>query len=586
MIKLKRLYSDPITFTEIIFKDGVNLILGERVEEEEVRTKKDRKTNGVGKSMCIEFINFCLLSSTTDSRVMMIPIDKLPAGTKFMLDLVVGSSEITIARTKEDPDRPRISENGRENIFNNLSDANEYLNKLLHSANKEIINAYPSFRQLLGPLIRKEGSEFKDLLKCYDIERNFSIPDLLIPHLYFFKIDFTIVEQIKKTLKNIEDLAKYINGLERDLTENKAKKISQVKAEVHSLQDDLEKIDQALQSFKTNEAYEIMRKELEEIDIEIEKLRVEQAAIRYEIKKIEALPKPEEVKVKDIEEVYSYFKDGLGEIVSKSLSEVIQFKKKIDEFQNKLFSEKLNTLKERLSEINKRLSNLELIHAEKISIIDQKGELRNLRMSFKVQNEKNSVYQRTITQLKLYEDAKRDLEIINLKREELFHKLNNSIYEVNNIIEDFNKTILFVHNYIMGNKKASFEIRTINSKSSKQIVEIELRIDDDGSHSIDRTKVFIYDLSLLFNKYTSERHPKFLIHDNILEVDQDTIVQSLNFLAHEEEIHDNFQYILTINRDRIQYEESQKLIKLAIKEHKVAEFTRHKKFLNIDYQEI
>lgn len=586
MIRLKRLYSDPATFDEIEFKEGVNLILGERVEEEAVKTKKDRKTNGVGKSMCVEFINFCLLSSTTDSRVMMIPLDKLPKDTKFMLDLIVGDSEITISRTRENPDRPIITHDKKESIFNNLADAHDYLNKLLHSFDKEGIKHFPSFRQLLGPLIRKEGSEFKDLLKCYDIERNYSIPDLLIPHLYFFKIDFSFVEQIKKTLKSLEDFTKYINGLERDLTENKTRKIAQVKAEVNSLQDDLEKIDRALQSFKTNEAYELIKDELEEITSNIEKLRIEQAAIKYEIRKIESLPKPEKVKIEEIQEVYNYFKTGLGDIVSKSLDEVTQFKKQIDEFQNKLFSEKLQTLRERLSQINKLISKHEITQAEKINLIDQKGELRDLRTSFRVYDEKNNVYQRTIVQLKLYEDAKRGLESMSLTRDELFHKLSNSIYETNVIIEDFNKTILLVHNYIMGNKKASFEIRTVNPKKSKQIVEIELRIDDDGSHSIDRTKVFIYDLSLLFNKYTCERHPEFLIHDNILEVDQDTIVQSLNFLAQQEGLHENFQYILTINRDRIQYEESQKLIKLDVQEHKVAEFTRHKKFLNIDYQEI
>lgn len=586
MIKLKKLYSIPNTFDPIEFKSGINLILGERVEEEDVKNKKDRKTNGVGKSMCIEFVNFCLLSSKTDSRVMMIPFDKLPSGTKYMLDLTIGESHITIVRTREDPDKPKITTDNQESTFNNLSDAHEYLNKLLHANETEDIKEYPTFRQIMGPLIRKEGSEFKDLLKCYDIERNYSIPDLLVPHLYFFKIDFTYVEQIKRTLKDLEDLNKYISGLDRDLTGNKTKKISQVKAEVNSLRDELERIDQALQSFKTNEAYDLMKGELEKIAEEIDKLRVEKSAIKYEIRKIESLPKPEEVQVEDIKEVYNYFKEGLGDIVSKSVDEVMVFKKKIDEFQNKLFNEKLKTLRDRLSLINQSILKLEGLQAEKISVIDQKGELRDLRTSFRVYDDKNSSYQRAITQLKLYEDAKRELEVTSLKRDELYHKLNNSIYDVNSIIEDFNKTILSVHNFIMGNKKASFDIRTINPKKSKQIVEIELRIDDDGSHSIDRTKVFIYDLSLLLNKFTNERHPKLLIHDNILEVDQDTIVQSLNYLDLQEESHDNFQYILTVNRDRIQYEESQNMIKLNVEDHKVAEFTRHKKFLNIDYQEI
>ena len=72
-----------------------------------------------------------------------------------------------------------------------------------------------------------------------------------------------------------------------------------------------------------------------------------------------------------------------------------------------------------------------------------------------------------------------------------------------------------------------------------------MRIDDDGSHSIERTKVFIYDVALMFNNYTKKRHPRLLIHDNIFDVDQDTLVQCLNYLHKKEEQNPNdFQYIL------------------------------------------
>ncbi|MCK4922844.1 MAG: AAA family ATPase, partial [Bacteroidales bacterium] len=66
MIRLKKLYSIPKSFEPINFESGLNIILGEKSEG-------NNKTNGVGKTMSIEFLNFCLLKKTSDSRVTLIP---------------------------------------------------------------------------------------------------------------------------------------------------------------------------------------------------------------------------------------------------------------------------------------------------------------------------------------------------------------------------------------------------------------------------------------------------------------------------------------------------------------------------------
>jgi uncharacterized protein YydD (DUF2326 family) len=138
----------------------------------------------------------------------------------------------------------------------------------------------------------------------------------------------------------------------------------------------------------------------------------------------------------------------------------------------------------------------------------------------------------------------------------------------------------------MGNKECSFLIQTIDKDQSKTPIEIHMRIYDDGSRSVNRTKVFIYDMALMFNIYTNLRHPLFLIHDNIFDVDQDTLVQCLNYLGKQEEKGLEFQYILTLNRDKIEGEERKRLINIDIDSHKVASFTKKNKFLKKDYQEV
>jgi len=183
-----------------------------------------------------------------------------------------------------------------------------------------------------------------------------------------------------------------------------------------------------------------------------------------------------------------------------------------------------------------------------------------------------------------YESADRELKKINLEKKEHFAKLDALIFDTKDLIKSFNATILNIHEYIMDSNIASFDMETVDKGKSKEIISFEMRIDDDGSHSVNRTKVFIYDMALLFNEVTQEKHPKLLIHDNIFDVDQDTLVKSLNYLAQKE--NQDFQYILTLNRDKIENEEREKLIKLDIKTHKIAEFTKQNRFLKVDYLEI
>ena len=74
-IRLNRLYSESNIFEEISFHDGVNIILGEKYDDSSV---KGRKTNGVGKSMSIEFLDFGFLNDYEKSRIAKIPKEVFP----------------------------------------------------------------------------------------------------------------------------------------------------------------------------------------------------------------------------------------------------------------------------------------------------------------------------------------------------------------------------------------------------------------------------------------------------------------------------------------------------------------------------
>lgn len=577
-IRLNRLYSESNIFEEISFHDGVNIILGEKYDDSSV---KGRKTNGVGKSMSIEFLDFGFLNDYEKSRIAKIPKEVFPLEENVILDLDIGDEAITIKRNRKQADQPVIIREGRTVSFDKLQDAREYLTGLIFP--KLNGKKVPSFRNLFSILMRDERSEFTDIIKCHDLTKK--IPDDLSAHLFLLGFSLEAYKNTLETIKEIEAVNTVIAKDKKELTQEGKKKISDVKAELNALEDELQKLEDAIESFKTNETFDSMEADLIELEDLLDQLRKRQKALRYDYEKIRKMPKPEQIDDREIELVYNQFKSELGNAVVKSLNEVVGFKNKIEEFQRTLVNQKAKELESQLKSIAEQIRVLDDEYSEKLKVIDKKGVLKNLKVSLKIYEAKKDSISRTKFLFDQYEKNEKKKRMLNLQKTQQLMEIDSEIEQNKEIMDDFIDTILEIHESIMGNKECSFSLQTVDKARKKTPVELTLRIYDDGSHSVDRTKVFIYDMALLFNQYTRDRHPLFLVHDNIFDVDQDTLVQCLNYIYKQEEQYQDFQYILTLNRDKIENEEQRKLIQMDIDEHQVAVFTKEKKFLGRNYQE-
>lgn len=431
--------------------------------------------------------------------------------------------------------------------------------------------------------MRDERSEFTDIIKCHDLTKR--IPDDLSAHLFMLGFSLESYRNSLDTIKEIEGTTKIISENKKELTQGGQKKISDVRAELNALEDELQKMEDAIESFKTNETFDSMEAEIVELENLLDQLRKRQKALRHDYEKIRRMPKPEQVDENEIELVYNQFKNDLGNAVVKSLTEVVGFKNKIEEFQRTLVNQKARELENQLKDIAEQIRILDDEYSEKLKVIDKKGVLKNLKTSLKIYETKKDALSHTKYLFDEYEKNDKKKKVLKLQKTQEIMKIDEEIEKNSEIIHSFINTILEIHESIMGNKECSFDIQTIDNARSKTPVVLNLRIYDDGSHSVDRTKVFIYDMALLFNQYTRQRHPLFLVHDNIFDVDQDTLVQCLNYVYKQEEQFQDFQYILTLNRDKIENEERRKWIKMDIDEHQVAIFTKERKFLKRNYQE-
>ena len=571
MIRLKKLYTFPEITKPIIFTNGLNFILGER-------DSSSNKTNGVGKSMSIEFINFCLLRKKEGSRVLKIPKNILPAETLICLDLVINNKELTILRSVKNADHPEMLVNGSKVTFDSLDNALYYLNDLYYT-NESSVNLNPSFRELINPSIRDERSEFKDIVSYFDTKNR--IPADYTPTLYMLSFDIAAYRLGKATIKEIDKLTSIISDLKNSLTQNNYKNLSVVRAQVNSLDGELKKLEDELEELKTYESFETIENELVNIDLGLSNLRSQHSYLKLSIKKIRSLPEIEKIDESDVLFVYEQFKEGLGKQLKKSFDEVNNFKEKIENFQNHIINEKLKSLISQYKKVNTDIRTLDDERSNILNVFDKQGIFKDLKQSLAIYHQKSEESSLIRTQLKSYDSNNKEKNKLKLNKSSFVTKIDESIVENDDKIKSFNITISDIHEYIMGNRGCSFDIVTVNKDTYKDIVQFNMTIDYGGSHSVERVKVFIYDLALLLNVNTKVKHPNFLVHDNIFDVDQDTLLRSLNYLYSLEDTN-SFQYILTLNSDKFDDKESNEILDFDIHDFARAIFTKSSRFIRGD----
>jgi uncharacterized protein YydD (DUF2326 family) len=571
MLQIKKLYSEPEIFEPITFKDGFNLILGET-------TEGNVKTNGVGKSMAVEFINYALLKRHNDSRVSLIPEECLSRDTTVCLDFELNGHIITCKRVISDHECPTLVINGERKKYSRLSDANDHLSSLLFT--DVTYENPPSFRMMMGPLMRDEGSEFKSIISCFDTNKR--IPPDYTPHLFLLHIDPSPYRKAKLLYSEMENVSKARKKMEENITTITRKNVSESKADLNELENQVRRIQSDIDKLENTEGFDTIKNEIIEIENRLEQERSKQAVLKSESSKLKLFRGDNYIDGQEIADLYNQFKDGLGDLIKRDLDEVTAFKKKIDSFQRSIMEERKDSIEQDLNVFDESISLLNKLYREKISLLDQEGLLVSLKQTIAIHERKIEEFSALTSFIQKYTEYDNEVKSKKRDRDSEVYLLESYVNNAKNVIDSFERTILDMHDYVFGNRRCSFEIEV---SKRKEVLDFELRIDSDGSHSINREKVFLYDFGLLLNPDTSKNHPGLLVHDNIFDVDQDTLIKSINYIGENISLLKGKQYILTINRDKFSNSDLE-LLNISLDDYSRAAFTKKNRFLKMQYQEL
>ena len=197
---LKKLSSNKEQFHTVEFKKGLNFIVGRR-KDPNIKELKETY-NGVGKSLIIELIHFCLGSSKIEV------FEENLKGWTFTLEFEIYGEEYRVTRECEKQDFVSVN--------SEIMKVSKYTNLLaekvfgLSNVNK-ISNV--SFRSLISRFIRRYKSSYNKYNTYIAKEKDYA---KLVNNAFLLGIDTNLIQSKMKQKKEMAELQKTKKIVEKD----------------------------------------------------------------------------------------------------------------------------------------------------------------------------------------------------------------------------------------------------------------------------------------------------------------------------------------------------------------------------------
>jgi uncharacterized protein YydD (DUF2326 family) len=526
------------SFHPVVFnKTGLSFIVA---KQKNPGSSEDGKTyNGVGKSLLVRIINFCLGAKKEGYKEF---CEKLP-GWEFSLEFKVNVQNfISIRKTAE---AGKIYLNGEELSISKFTEKMAAVN---FSISEDI--AYLSFRSLLPFFLRPSKESYVDCMKPSKTSNEYQA---LLYNAFLIGLDINLAQKKYKIRKEQEKIQKVEGAFKDDsLLSDFMTGHRDVKLELENINDELNKIDEDLRNFKLAEDYHEIQQEANKTENLLYNLNNEIVLVQSNIDNIE---KSMSVKVSpgitaaELECVYKeagiIFKDD----IKKTLQDVEVFYKNLITGRNKRLLEQKNQL---IFVLNEKYRQRTVLQKKFDKLISYLGEHQALDTFIALKgkqgdlvDERNKLSQFHTMQAN-YRARERQAKIDFIELEKVTENYLNEIEEDTRKIRNFFRELARK----LYPQSASGITINIKKGENQLAFTIDPRIDSDASDGINNVKVFCYDLTILSEG--RNHNIKFIFHDSrifdsIDERQLATMVRILydNFLTTEK------QYIATVNQNQL-----------------------------------
>lgn len=552
---IKAVRCDQPSFREVRFEEGFNIILAERTQES---TDKDSR-NGVGKTLLVEIIHFCLGAQEDPNKGLRI---KELENWTFILDLILKGKEFTVYRNTRElakvkiegdfsdwPIKPKFDAIEKTS-FLDIKTWNALLGNLMFDlpieTEKDIYR--PSFRSLISYFIRRGIGAYQEPFRYYPQQRvwNLQVNDAFLLGLNWeYASEFQNIKDKKESLKNLKKSA------EQELIKGFVGSLGELEAERVRVEGELSRLQRQLETFRVHPQYFNIQEDSNRLTKKIHTLTNE-FTINQQIfnKYKENLVEEKDVSLDKIEQIYSDVGFHFPNHVKQRINQVTNFHKKLIKNRKAYLEEEID----RLSHVIEKLKEEIILNTEKraeiLDILNTHGaleEFTKLQSRASTKKQKLESIKDKIEDLKKIQEGESNLKV---EQEELTKKARRDKEErreqIDRAIELFNRN--FESLYL----EPGYLSIDISNSGYKFNVETKRAT----SQGVGYMKVFCYDLMLTQLRTIERDKTVFLIHDSTIfdGVDERQIAKALE-LAFKESEKRGFQYICAMNSDNIPYKD-------------------------------
>ena len=535
-MQLIKVYSNKTSFRTVKFnRTGLSFVVAKQKNPE--ASEKGKTYNGVGKSLLVRIIHFCLGASVKSYGIF---CEKL-FGWEFFVDFEIGRNKYTARRLT---DEPKIIFLNNEKLP--ISKFNKKMNTLCFDIPNDI--SFLSFRSLIPFFIRTKKESYVAYNKPGKTGGDYQA---LLYNVFLLGLDVVLAQKkynIRKEQDRIKKLEKNFkkDSLLRDFfAGNKDVDLTLV-----DLEERIKQLDDDLSNFKVAEDYNEIQLEADKVEKKLFALNNSVIMLQNNIENIsKSLKFSPDMNKENIKTIYSESKIHFPENMSKTLDDLENFYEKLISNRKRRLLEQQNKLK--LEQQNKK-TGVERLQKELDKLMKYLGEHQALDLFVSLSN-KSAELKAEHEGLKKYQELQSEYKTKERQAEKNLLELTEL---TDNYLKEIKSDTIELRNYFRSLAKIFYPdsvagLTIANNDGDNQLrFIIDAKIESDASDGINNVKIFCYDLTILFKGRNHKIN--FIFHDSRLFDGTDERQKTDMFKT----VYQKFagvdkQYIATVNQNQL-----------------------------------
>jgi len=497
-MRILKLSANERSFRTVNFKPvGLSLVVA---EQKSGKSSPTRTYNGVGKSLMLELIHYCLGSNKKTA------FEKHLKGWIFSLTIDIDGAIHTISRSADKPSEIQLDHSDIT-----LTKLKEFLEGECFDAKPNIPNI--SFRSIVPRFIRSGRSAYVKFSYASEGEAKNQYGAMLGSafllgldlHLARTKYDLRKRHQkLNDTMKQLEQEPLFAELLAEDT----------VDIELTALKEQADKLQSDLNAFRVAEDYHEIEEEANRIKRGLDRLRREAVKLGEAIAQIDrSLKSKSDLPAERVFGLYEEAAAQLPDSVKRRIEDVVEFQKELQ--QKRIY--RLTRERQQLErELKKQRADIKSASAQLDQKLGYLSEHRALDEYAAVSNELSEIKQRLakleeskVLREKIDRELKtieRDLAEENIRTDDYLSKASPLIDEATIRFRSFTKELY-------GARPSGLSVGS-DSGENQQRYRIDAHISADAAEGINEAKIFCFDMTVL----TLRRGHRFqfLVHDSTL----------------------------------------------------------------------